>query len=202
MRTSGFIYIWTNKINEKKYIGKCWGDPSSSYIGSGKYFKRAIKKFGIEHFKREILETCFSKKELKEKEQYWLDFYNAALSDEFYNISPTAGGGHHGADYRGEKNPMWGKKHPNHKPHFGNENGMYGVRRYLSENPNSKSYIIVDSDGKEFYTKCLKEFVKENFSENEDKIYQSLKEQAIRGTFKPANKGHCKGWKIKNVSNI
>jgi group I intron endonuclease len=198
----GFIYIWTNNINGMKYIGKCWGDPNSSYIGSGKYFRHAVKKFGIKNFEREILEYCYTKSHLKEREQYWLDYYNAALDKNFYNISPHAGGGHHGANYKGENNPMWGKKHPNHKPHYGKENGMYGVHRFLSENPNAKSYFIVDDDGKEYYTTCLKEFVKDRFPLDNGKIYQSLKEQAIRGTFKPAQRGHCKGWKIKHEHRI
>lgn len=30
--------------------------------------------------------------------------------------------------YTGNKNSMFGRKHPNHKPHFGPENGMYGKR--------------------------------------------------------------------------
>lgn len=200
MSTSGFIYLWTNNVDNMKYLGKCWGDPNSSYTGSGKYFKRAIKKHGLENFTREILEYCFSKKDLVAKEQYWLDYYDAASSLEFYNISPNAGGGHHGADYNGNKNPMWGRKHPNHKPHYGEENGMFGSHRVLSENPNAKSYFIIDNNGNEFYTSCLKEFVQNRFSKDQGKVYQSLKEQAIRGTFKKANKGHCKGWRIRHVS--
>jgi len=202
MLKSGFIYIWTNKINGMKYLGKCWGSPESSYIGSGKYFKRAVVKFGIENFEREIIEYCYSKKELKEREQYWLDKYNAALDENFYNLAPYAGGGHHGADYRKEKNPMWGRKHPNHKPHVGQENGMYGVHRFLSENPNAKSYYIIDDKGNQHYTKCLKEFVKDKFPLDNGKIYQSLKEQALRNTFKPAQRGHCKGWRIKHEHNF
>lgn len=199
MSTIGFVYLWTNKLNNMKYVGKCLGDPEkTSYKGSGKHFKRALKKYGEENFIREILEYCESKEMLKEREQYWLNFYDAANNKEFYNISPNSGGGHHGADYRGSKNPMWGKKHPNHKPHFGKENGMYGVHRFLSENPNAKSYILIDENGHEYYTKCLKEFVKEHFKDKHDAIYQSLKSQALRNTFKKATRGHCKGWRIKH----
>lgn len=194
----GFIYIWTNNLDKMKYVGKCWGDPTCSYKGSGKYFKRALKKYGIENFSREILEYCYSKKELIEREQYWLDYYDAANNDQFYNISPNSGGGHHGADYNGDKNPMWKKKHPNHKPHIGKENGMYGVHRFLSENPNAKSYFLIDDKGNEYYTDCLKAFVKDHFIDKHDAVYQSLKSQALRKTFKPAIRGHCKGWKIKH----
>ena len=202
MPNSGFIYIWTNKINGMQYIGKRWGEPTSSYIGSGKYFKSAIKKYGLENFERKILDICETRSLLKEREKYWLDFYQAATNNNFYNISPNSDGGHHGANYVGEKNPMYGKKHPNHKPHYGEENGMYGVHRNYSDNPNSKSYLIIDNEGREWHSKCLKEFVDNHFSENKNKVYQSLKEQAIRGTFKSANKGHCKGWRIKYDDSI
>ena len=200
MPTSGFIYLWINKIDGKKYLGKCWGSPSGSYIGSGKHFRSAFNKYGKENFERIILEHCGSKEELSQREQHWLNYYDAANNDEFYNISPNAGGGHHGADYTKEKNPMWGKKHPNHKPHYGKENGMYGTHRSLAENPNAKSYFIIDDNDNEFYIKCLKEFVQSRFPDNASKVYQSLKEQALRGTFKKANKGHNKGWRIKHDS--
>jgi hypothetical protein len=197
-RARGFIYIWTNNVDGKKYLGKCWGEPASSYKGSGKYFRRALAKYGIENFDREILEFCYSKEDLRNQEQYWLDYYQAADSDMFYNISPNAGGGHHSADYNGEKNPMYGRKHPNHKVRRGTESNWYGLRRAGSKNPNAKKYLIVDPDGNEYHTICLKEFVVENFTANVLNVYQSLKEQAIRNTFKPARIGHCKGWKIKH----
>ena len=143
-----FVYIWENKLNGKRYIGKCQNSPKSSYIGSGKYFKRAVKKYGIENFERTILEFCDSPAHLVEREQYYLNKFDAANSKEFYNISPNSGGGHHGADYGGRKNPMYGKKHPNHVPHHGKNNGMYGVRRCGSDNPNSKPVKIIEPSGK------------------------------------------------------
>lgn len=202
MSTTGFIYLWTNTTNGMKYLGKCWGDTASSYKGSGKYFKAAMLKYGEKSFVREILEYCNSKDQLKEREQYWLTFYDAGTNPKFYNISSFAGGGHHGADYNGDKNPMWGKKHPNHKPHHGKENGMYGVHRFLSENPNSKCYTLVDPNGVVYNTRCLKQFVKEHFDNRHDSIYQSIKTLALKKTFKSANKGHCKGWKVKHVDSI
>lgn len=146
-----FIYMWTNLVNDKKYIGRHAGKQTSTYKGSGKYFRRALNKFGEEKFKREILKECKDLEDCIKWEQYYLDFYDAANNDNFYNISPSAYGGHHGADYNGENNPMWGRKHPNHVPHFGKDNGMYGVRRKLSENPNAKKVKLIDPNEKEYY---------------------------------------------------
>jgi len=49
------IYKTTNKINGKIYIGK---DTTSNpqYLGSGKLIKRAILKYGVENFTKEILD--------------------------------------------------------------------------------------------------------------------------------------------------
>lgn len=90
---SGFIYLWENKINGKKYLGSHLGSPNDSYIGSGVYFLSAIKKYGIQNFKRSIIEDNIPNEKLRDREQYYLDLYNVVNNDEFYNISPHASGG-------------------------------------------------------------------------------------------------------------
>ena len=131
---TGFIYLWKNKINGKKYIGRHTGSEDDNYKGSGKHFQRALKKYGVDSFERFILETV-EDDDIKEREKYFLDLFDAAKSKEFYNISPNSHGGHHGRNHSGKNNPMYGKKHPNHKPHLGKENGMFGVHRFGNLNP-------------------------------------------------------------------
>lgn len=65
------IYKTTNLINNKIYIGlHTTEDLNDGYLGSGIFLKQAIKKYGVNNFKKEILYILDNKKEmiLKEKE--------------------------------------------------------------------------------------------------------------------------------------
>jgi len=131
MEDKMFIYLTTNKINNKKYIGYCTRD-DDSYMGSGKLIKDAINKYGKDNFERIILEECNSIDELSKAEQKWIEHYDAVNSDEFYNLSEGGYGGNPDTvkrywdsmtseerkernrhvkdiDRSGDKNPMYGK---------------------------------------------------------------------------------------------
>lgn len=103
----GFIYITTNKINGKKYIRqkKYYGN-HETYLGSGIALKNAINKYGRENFTRKIIEECETKEKLDEREKYWIKYYNAANSDNFYNITNGGDGG-----FGSGKNSPWYGKH-------------------------------------------------------------------------------------------
>jgi len=79
------VYLTSNDINDKLYVGKSvW--PTPNYLGSGTYLLNAINKYGREHFTRETLECCKSKKELVEAEKRWIALYRS-LNFDLYNIS-------------------------------------------------------------------------------------------------------------------
>jgi len=63
------------------------------YLGSGKYLKNAIKRYGKNNFTREILEECATKEELAQAEARWIEKYNATNNSEFYNLSIGGYGG-------------------------------------------------------------------------------------------------------------
>ena len=56
-----YVYQITNLRNDKIYVGKHKSikHPSENgYYGSGKQITAAIKKYGIENFKKEVLHYC------------------------------------------------------------------------------------------------------------------------------------------------
>lgn len=90
----GYIYITTNLINNKKYIGKHKSKVfTEDYKGSGKLLIKAIEKYGIDNFKVELIEECDSLEELNEKEIYWIRYYDAVDSNMFYNLIKGGEGG-------------------------------------------------------------------------------------------------------------
>jgi len=104
MRNYGYVYITTNLINGKKYIGMDkWDEFSDSYLGSGIHLNRAIEKYGKENFKKEILCECETEEELIEKEIYYIDLYDAVKSKEFYNLKKGGIGGSEKVE-NGQKN--------------------------------------------------------------------------------------------------
>lgn len=107
------IYKITNDINGKIYVGqttnlyKRWRKHISCAKSKRLKYKShlyyAMKRYGIEHFRIEIIEKC-SYEDLEEKERYWIEKLNS-LEPNGYNI--LKGGKHL---YKSD-NPFYGKHH-------------------------------------------------------------------------------------------
>jgi hypothetical protein len=83
------VYRITNKINGKYYIGMHkTKDLDDGYMGSGKLIRRAIKKYGSDNFKKEILLVLDNEEDMKAKEAELV-----VLSEETYNICDGGKGG-------------------------------------------------------------------------------------------------------------
>ena len=85
------IYKTTNLTNNKFYIGQD-SKNNPNYYGSGIILIKAIKKYGKENFKKEILEFCITKNELDNREKYWIEYYNSTDKNIGYNIHSGGGG--------------------------------------------------------------------------------------------------------------
>ena len=85
------IYKTLCKPNGKIYIGQHKTDLiADGYIGSGKLIKRAIEKYGIENFTREILDIVYTHKDAKIKEEFFIDLYDSTNAEVGYNITKYA----------------------------------------------------------------------------------------------------------------
>lgn len=102
----GFVYLITNLVNGRKYVGKkfFWSQKTlpitktrkrrkktivesdwKTYYGSSNHLLKDIEEFGIENFHREILYLCKTKSEcsyMETKEQF---DRNVLLTEEYYN---------------------------------------------------------------------------------------------------------------------
>lgn len=179
----GFIYLTTNKVNNKKYIGMCKNTHKKYYLGSGKLLKEAIKKYGKENFERVVLQECETFEELSKAEEYWIKKYNAVENEDFYNL--TSGGFGGNSDYlkeywnsftkeerkisrkwsknnmTGSNNPMYGKKHSEEtKKIIGSKsvNRNWKKPNHNGENnPNSKK-VLIELNGEKIEYNSLKDF--------------------------------------------
>jgi group I intron endonuclease len=122
MKTYGYIYITTNIVNGKKYIGQHKSkDWDSNYYGSGKILKHAINKYGIKNFTCFPLAWAWNKREIDLLEINYIAHYKPE-----YNIAKGGTGGFTGPcsdetrlkiseAKKGKKfyiiNPMFGKHH-------------------------------------------------------------------------------------------
>lgn len=87
------VYKTTNLINSKIYIGcHATNDLEDGYIGSGKLLKKAVKKYGKENFKFEILHFFNNPTDMFECERRLVTI-DLVESDESYNLVVGGSGG-------------------------------------------------------------------------------------------------------------
>jgi group I intron endonuclease len=93
-----FIYVITNKINQKKYVGMTKRNPSVRFQEHIEVFQRgwegnrplysAFEKYGVDNFSFTILEEV-SSTEASQKEVYWISKFNTYGSSGY---NATLGG--------------------------------------------------------------------------------------------------------------
>jgi len=94
------IYKTTNLVNNKIYVGKDSRN-RSTYLGSGLRLRRAVKKYGRDNFKKDILEIC-NNDDWQQREIHWIKTLNSRNSDISYNIAEGGEGTGHGKKHSNE----------------------------------------------------------------------------------------------------
>lgn len=144
------IYITTNKINNKKYIGQHKiSKEKDYYLGSGKILKDAIEKYGRDNFDKKTLCLCETKEEANNQERYYIGLYEADTNPEFYNLAKGGDGG--GFEYYAE----YLKTHPEEAIKV-KEKRLEGLYKWQESNKEKMTEM-----GKRNMVKC-QQWMKEN----------------------------------------
>lgn len=154
------LYIHTNKINNKKYIGITQQKPEKRWQNGFGYIKcplfyNAIKKYGWDNFKHEIILQGLDKETACKIEIELIRFYKSNQREYGYNISNGGEcnwlGLHHSKETKekmsiAKKNMSKESRLKNAQSHkgllAGNKNPMYGKSGALS--PVSRKIICLN----------------------------------------------------------
>ena len=162
----GYIYKTTNLLNNKIYIGQKKSNVflKEQYLGSGKYIKRAINKYGKDNFKVEIIDTAESREELSNLEIYYIALFNSTNINIGYNIAKGGIGGGEVYVNNGYKNEFITKKELNNYLSNGWQLGMLPGRKEINHSTTRSKNISKALKGKtksrehvEKHSKALKE---------------------------------------------
>ena len=189
----GFVYITTNLVNGKRYLGqktmnsyRNWKD----YLGSGTQIRKAIKKYGRKNFYKTIVCFCYSQEELNKVESDLSVFLNGVEDDGWYNLVYGGGstnGWHHSEkvreDQRERSKKLWKNEEFRQKfsefakARTGEKNSNYGNHKLAGENnPNYGKHASLETRAKiseanknisEEKRKKLSEAAKERFKNEE-----------------------------------
>ena len=129
------VYIHTNKLNGKVYVGithlepqQRWKKNGSGYLNRDTYFAKAIIKYGWNNFNHEIIATNLSAEQASEMEIALIEKYNSTNPEFGYNYEK---GGLCNNEYMRRKkisSSIVGENHP-----FFNRHHTEETRRKLSE---------------------------------------------------------------------
>lgn len=181
------LYMHVNKINDKKYIGitkfsslnKRWCNGNG--YKNNPYFNKAIKKYGWDNFKHELIFCNLTKEEAEALEIQSIKYFKTTNRKFGYNISN--GGEVKGKHSEESKIKMSKTKKRNAKPiseeqriklrerSSGKNNPMYG--KNFSEEHRRK----ISKGLKEYYKNNKGTFFGRNHTENNKKILSKKKQK-------------------------
>ena len=158
------IYQIRNNLNGKIYIGKHETfNVDDDYFGSGKYLKRAIKKYGLENFTKTILIELQNVEEMNLLEKMVVTPEFCARED-VYNINVGGDGG-----WQYNNNPIHHNNLHNHR-HTG--------------------FVMLDENGHNAGTRKILSYSAEEFERYCMKISDSVKSTIKKNSFWWSGKTH------------
>jgi len=92
MKKYNFVYLTTNLVNGKQYVGdhSCNDLKKDVYFGSGIYIQYALNEYKYHNFQRKILEFFPTKLDAFNSQEKYIIKYNTLVPNG-YNISPKGG---------------------------------------------------------------------------------------------------------------
>lgn len=107
----GCVYIVKHISKDKYYIGKKnFNRNWKSYLGSGKYLKRAINKYGKQDFEKYVVALVMNEEDACKIERELIDKYDATNNEKFYNIHEGGSGGYTLKGYSDEQKKQYKRK--------------------------------------------------------------------------------------------
>lgn len=142
----GYIYLTTNLINGKKYIGQKKSNIflGNDYLGSGVILLKAVNKYGKNNFSVKLIATAESKEQLDNLEIKYIKTYREA-NENLYNI---ADGGYTLGGYLGNttKNKIWVNNGREHVMIDKHELNTYIALGYKRGSLNTRGYVWVSNE--------------------------------------------------------
>lgn len=154
------VYIHTNKVNGKKYVGVTTMKPETRWGNGRKYknnthFTSAIDKYGWDFFDHYIVEVDSAEK-MYALEKFYIDFYHTTDPDKGYNRSLGGDSGcfkgkNYGTkEYKEEYNREYYRKH---KEAIKLQTQMYRETHKEKVKENSRLYNEAHKEEKKAYDK-------------------------------------------------
>lgn len=165
------VYIHTNQINNKKYVGltcninKRFDKNGEGYLHvkkDGTYVQpamaNAINKYGWDNFSHEIVASNLTKEEADTLEKEYIKKYDTRNPLKGYNIREGGSNGHLSEQtkqklseimkgkYDGENNPFYGKHHTQEVKELLRENGKNNARDISGKNNPMYNHMITDEE--------------------------------------------------------
>lgn len=185
------VYKTTNKQNGKFYIGKHQTkNLDDGYLGSGKYLKRAITKYGKENFIKEILHIFDNEDDMNAKEKELV-----VLSEMSYNLCE---GGKGGFGYINNNRLSLTEKHND----AAKKNIKIGTEKFLTLLENAEWKEKWKNSIKDSHPSLRENYINPFFGKSHTEEYKKKQSEIMKGKQSGShNSQHGTMWITNGINN-